>query len=179
MSQIGFVLITHTAPNQIVRLIRALTLLYSNPPIVVHHDFGQCPAELSLPSNVRVVQPHIPTQWCNYSVVRATLAGLALLYANHEKPDWFVLLSGACRTFAITADLSTLDGVRAAAEATYAHFGKVDVLVNNAGMTNSFEFLDAEPEALARTVDVNLRAVVVLTRLVAARARAPPSPGGG
>jgi len=73
------------------------------------------------------------------------------------------------RAFAIAADLSTLDGVRAAAEATYAHFGRVDVLVNNAGMTNSFEFLKAEPEALARTVDVNFRAVVVLTRLVAER----------
>jgi len=79
------------------------------------------------------------------------------------------------KAFAIAADLSTLDGVRAAAEATYAHFGRVDVLVNNAGMTNSFEFLEADPEALARTVDVNLRAVVVLTRLVAERMAAQHS----
>src|SRR6266567_2852315 len=79
------------------------------------------------------------------------------------------------RAFAIPADLSTLDGVRAAAEATYAQFGRVDVLVNNAGMTNSFEFLKAEPEALAKTVDVNLRAVVVLTRLVAERMAAQHS----
>ena len=34
---------------------------------------------------------------------------------------------------AIAADLSSLDGVRAAAEATYAHFGKVDVLVKGPG----------------------------------------------
>jgi short-subunit dehydrogenase len=79
------------------------------------------------------------------------------------------------RAFAIAADLSTLDGVRAAAEATYAHFGRVDVLVNNAGMTNSFEFLKAEPDALAKTVDVNLRAVVVMTRLVAERMAAQHS----
>src|SRR5260370_14149835 len=79
------------------------------------------------------------------------------------------------KAFAIAADLSTLDGVRAAAEATYAHFGRVDVLVNNAGMTNSFEFLKADPEALAKTVDVNLRAVVVLTRLVAERMAAQHS----
>src|SRR3982075_3730253 len=71
------------------------------------------------------------------------------------------------KCFAIAADLATLEGVRAAAEQTYAHFGRVDVLVNNAGMTNSFEFLKAEPEALAKTVDLNLRAMVVLTRLVA------------
>ncbi len=96
MCQIGFVVITHTAPNQTVRLIRALSLVYSNPPIVLHHDFDQCPIDLSLPTNVRVVKPHIPTQWCGYSVVRATLTGLALLYANPQKPDWFALLSGAC-----------------------------------------------------------------------------------
>jgi hypothetical protein len=96
MSQIGFVVITHTAPRQIVRLIRALNLVYSSPPIVLHHDFDQCPIDLSLPANVQVVRPHIPTQWCGYSVVRATLASLTLLYANPAKPDWFAVLSGAC-----------------------------------------------------------------------------------
>src|SRR5437899_5868326 len=79
------------------------------------------------------------------------------------------------KAFAIVADLTTMDGIRAAAEATYAHFGRVDVLVNNAGMTNSLEFLKASPEALARTVDVNFRAVVVLTRLVAERMAAQRS----
>src|ERR1700739_2088091 len=96
MSQIGFALITHTAPGQIVRLIRALNLVYSNPPIVLHHDFDQCPVDVLLFANVQVVRPHIPTQWCGYSVVRATLASLALLYANQARPDWFALLSGAC-----------------------------------------------------------------------------------
>jgi NAD(P)-dependent dehydrogenase (short-subunit alcohol dehydrogenase family) len=79
------------------------------------------------------------------------------------------------KAFAIVADLTTMDGIRAAAEATYAHFGRVDVLINNAGMTNSLEFLQAEPEALARTVDLNLRAMVVLTRLVAERMAAQHS----
>jgi Core-2/I-Branching enzyme len=109
MSQIGFVVVTHSAPHQLIRLVQALNLLYSNPPIVIHHDFDQCPAELSFSSNVKVVQPHFSTQWCDYSVVRATLAGLALLYANSEKPDWFVLLSGACyptkRAPAVISDL--------------------------------------------------------------------------
>jgi short-subunit dehydrogenase len=79
------------------------------------------------------------------------------------------------KAFAIVADLTTMDGIRAAAEATYAHFGRVDVLINNAGMTNSLEFLQAEPEALAKTVDLNLRAMVVLTRLVAERMAAQQS----
>lgn len=96
MNQIGFVIVTHTAPDQIVRLIRALNMVYSNPPIVLHHDFDQCPLNISFTANVQVVRPHIPTQWCGYSVVRATLASLALLFASPAKPDWFALLSGAC-----------------------------------------------------------------------------------
>jgi hypothetical protein len=95
MNQIGFVLITHTAPDQIVRLIRALNQVYASPSIVVHHDFDQCPLDVSSFANVQVVRPHISTQWCGYSVIRATLAGLALLYAN-PSPNWFALLSGAC-----------------------------------------------------------------------------------
>jgi hypothetical protein len=82
---------------------------------------------------------------------------------------------GPDRMLAVPADLTTLDGINAAAEATLAHFGRVDVLVNNAGMTNSFEFLQAEPEALAKTVDLNFRAVVVLTRLIAERMAAAHS----
>ncbi|WP_348263613.1 beta-1,6-N-acetylglucosaminyltransferase [Telmatobacter sp. DSM 110680] len=96
MSQIGFVIITHTAPEQIVRLIRTVNLVYANPPIVLHHDFDQSPLLISLPANVQVVRPHISTRWCGYSVVQATLAALALLYASPAKPDWFALLSGAC-----------------------------------------------------------------------------------
>lgn len=96
MSQIGFVIITHTTPDQIARLIRALNLVYANPPIALHHDFDQSPLDISLPTNVQVVRPHISTRWCGYSVVQATLAGLAVLYANPVKPDWFALLSGAC-----------------------------------------------------------------------------------
>lgn len=96
MSQIGFVIITHSAPQQFIRLLRALNQLYSYPPIALHHDFGQCPAELSLTSNIKIVYPHVATRWCTYSVVDATLRSLALLYGEGKKPDWFALLSGAC-----------------------------------------------------------------------------------
>jgi short-subunit dehydrogenase len=102
-------------------------------------------------------------------------ARLALVARDQKGLDECRQQVGADRAIAIPADLFSLDGVRAAADAAYAHFGRVDVLVNNAGMTNSFEFLKAEPEALARTVDLNLRAMVVLTRLVAERMAAQHS----
>jgi NAD(P)-dependent dehydrogenase (short-subunit alcohol dehydrogenase family) len=88
-------------------------------------------------------------------------ARLALVARDQKGLDECRQQVGADRAIAIAADLFSLDGIRAAADATYAHFGRVDILVNNAGMTNSFEFLKAEPEALARTVDLNLRAMVV------------------
>src|SRR5438552_6605890 len=81
-------------------------------------------------------------------------ARLALVARDQKGLDEVCQLVGPDRAYAISADLSTLSGVRAATEATYQHFDRVDVLINNAGMTNSFEFLKAEPEALARTVDV-------------------------
>ncbi len=98
-------------------------------------------------------------------------ARLALVARDKKGLDEVCQLVGPDpdKAFAIVADLTTMDGIRAAAEAAYAHFGRVDVLINNAGMTNSLEFLQAEPEALAKTVDLNLRAMVVLTRLVAER----------
>ena len=94
-------------------------------------------------------------------------ARLALVARDKTGLDEVCQFVGNDRAEAIPADLSTLDGVRAAANATFARFDRVDVLVNNAGMTNSYEFLKAEPEALAKTVDVNFRALVVLSRLVA------------
>ena len=44
-------------------------------------------------------------------------------------------------------------------------FGRVDVLVNNAGMHARGSFLDKSPADLAAMVDVNLRAPMLLTRL--------------
>jgi len=94
-------------------------------------------------------------------------AKLALVARDREGLQQVCQSIGVDRTLPVAADLATLEGVRAAADAALAHFGRVDVLVNNAGMTNSYEFLHADPEALAKTVDVNFRAVVVLTRLIA------------
>jgi 3-oxoacyl-[acyl-carrier protein] reductase len=94
-------------------------------------------------------------------------AQLALVARDKNGLDEVCELVGKERAEAIPADLSTLEGVRAASDATFGRFNRVDVLVNNAGMTNSYEFLKAQPDALAKTVDVNFRAMVVLTRLVA------------
>ena len=96
MAPIGFVILTHSPPPQVVRLIHRLNEVYQDPPIVLHHDFSQCPGEFSLPSNVKIVDPYIVTGWAQFSIVRATLAGIETLYSGSEKPNWFATLSGAC-----------------------------------------------------------------------------------
>lgn len=92
---IGFVILSHRAPDQVYRLIDTLGKLYNNPPIVCHHDFGQAPLDRDrFPANVRFVDDWVATGWGTWSVVDAFLRALATLYTDGG-PDWFVLLSGA------------------------------------------------------------------------------------
>jgi hypothetical protein len=94
-SPIGFVVASHREPAQLLRLLRTLNRLYGDPPIVCHHDFGQCPLDIHLfPSNVRFVVPHVATAWAKWSVVEGVLRALHLLYQT-ARPEWFVVLSAA------------------------------------------------------------------------------------
>ena len=62
-------------------------------------------------------------------------------------------------------------------EQTYAEFGRIDVLVNNAGMSPLYDSLDTVSEALwDKVFDVNLKSAFRLTTLVAPRMVAA---GGG
>ncbi len=94
---VGFVILSHSQPELLRRLVAALDRAYRSPPIVVHHDFSQC----SLPSDAgrwsadfQFVQPHIETRWAHISIPVGFLAALALLQ-NTRTPDWFVVLSAS------------------------------------------------------------------------------------
>ncbi|MDX1641820.1 MAG: beta-1,6-N-acetylglucosaminyltransferase [Balneolaceae bacterium] len=92
---LGFVLLTHEKPNQIVRLIDRLNFMFDHPPIACHHDFSQCDLPLAeIPENVSFVKPHLKTAWGDWSLVEATLKGIELLYERPDNPQWFTLLSG-------------------------------------------------------------------------------------
>ncbi len=92
---IGFVILSHANPSQLLRLVQSLRRVYDNPPMVCHHDFTQCPFfPDEFPSEVRFVSPHVKTRWGQFSVVAAALRALKLLYQD-AAPDWFVLVSGA------------------------------------------------------------------------------------
>jgi NAD(P)-dependent dehydrogenase (short-subunit alcohol dehydrogenase family) len=67
--------------------------------------------------------------------------------------------------------------VEALAEAAYREFGRVDVLVNNAGMSPLYDRLDNVSEALwDKVIDVNLKGPFRLTAIVGTRMAAD---GGG
>ncbi len=93
---IGFVLLTHAKPRQTFRLVNRINRTFNYPPIVNHHDFSQCPLNVTeFPNNVSFVIPSLETEWGGFGAVEAVVTAIWRLYASNAAPDWFVLLSGS------------------------------------------------------------------------------------
>ncbi len=97
MNPIGFVLLTHNKPHQLLRLVNRLNSMFDFPPIAIHHDFDKCPLpDGFLSENVSFVRPHVKTGWGEFSLVEAMLAVLKHMDARADSPEWCVTLSGSC-----------------------------------------------------------------------------------
>jgi 3-oxoacyl-[acyl-carrier protein] reductase len=68
------------------------------------------------------------------------------------------------KAIAIQADAADAEAVKRAVEKTVATFGRLDVLVNNAGTAIPKRFEDATLEELDRVIDINVRGVFVATQ---------------
>ena len=68
------------------------------------------------------------------------------------------------RAIAIQAEAADADAVKAAVEKTVATFGRLDVLVNNAGTAIPKKFEEATLEELDRVIDINVRGTLVATQ---------------
>jgi 3-oxoacyl-[acyl-carrier protein] reductase len=67
------------------------------------------------------------------------------------------------KALAIQADATDAAAVKAAVEKTVATFGRLDVLVNNAGTAVPKKFEEATLEEMDRVIDINIRGTFVAT----------------
>jgi 3-oxoacyl-[acyl-carrier protein] reductase len=68
------------------------------------------------------------------------------------------------KAIAIQADAADVEAVKSAVEKTVATFGRLDVLVNNAGTAIPKPFEEATLEEMNRMIDINIRGVYVATQ---------------
>lgn len=68
------------------------------------------------------------------------------------------------RAIAIRADATDAEAVRAAVSKTVATFGRLDVLVNNAGTAIPKPFEETTLEEMDRVIDLNVRGVMIATQ---------------
>ncbi|WKN43648.1 SDR family oxidoreductase [Tunicatimonas pelagia] len=57
---------------------------------------------------------------------------------------------------AVVADISTLEGASRLIAEAINHFGQIDILINNAGMSSRGYFEEIEPEVLERMLQINV-----------------------
>ena len=63
-------------------------------------------------------------------------------------------------------NVADLESCKAAAGRVLADFGKIDILINNAGITPAAKVMDIDPAGWDRILDVNLRGVLYLSQAV-------------
>lgn len=70
------------------------------------------------------------------------------------------------KSIAITADVADINSVNTAIEKALAEFKTIDILINNAGIASFGKFLELEPAAWERIIQVNLMGPYYVTRAV-------------
>jgi NAD(P)-dependent dehydrogenase (short-subunit alcohol dehydrogenase family) len=64
----------------------------------------------------------------------------------------------------LACDVTKLEQCKSAVAETLARFGQIDILINNAGVTQPVKTLDIDPASYERILDVNLRGTLYLSQ---------------
>jgi 3-oxoacyl-[acyl-carrier protein] reductase len=94
-------------------------------------------------------------------------ASVAITYAKDASAASAVVKAieaGGGKAIAIQADAANVEAVNAAVEKAVSTFGRLDVLVNNAGTAIPKRFEDTTLEELDRVIDINIRGVFATTQ---------------
>jgi len=94
-------------------------------------------------------------------------ASVAITYAKDAKGASAVVKAierDGGQAVAIQADAADVEAVRNAVEKTVATFGRLDLLINNAGTAIPKKFEETSLEEMDRMIDINVRGILVATQ---------------
>nr|WP_294779833.1 3-ketoacyl-ACP reductase [uncultured Flavobacterium sp.] len=96
--------------------------------------------------------------------------GVNLILVSRTKSDIDQLAEETAKlgvkTLALAADVSDINSINTAAEKALAEFNHIDILINSAGIASFGKFLELEPEAWERIIQVNLMGTYFTTRAI-------------
>ncbi|MBW1654871.1 3-ketoacyl-ACP reductase [Flavobacterium quisquiliarum] len=96
--------------------------------------------------------------------------GVNLILVSRTKSDIDQLAEETAKlgvkTLALSADVSDIASINSAIEKAIAEFKSIDILINSAGIASFGKFLELEPEAWERIIQVNLMGTYYTTRAV-------------
>jgi 2-dehydro-3-deoxy-L-rhamnonate dehydrogenase (NAD+) len=110
----------------------------------------------------RALTPMLIGDGYRVALIDVNAIGLAKMAAEHGD-----------KVVALRCDLTDLPALTAALEKARAAFGKLDLLINNAGVTTTGPFVDIDPASIPRDIGINLIAPLHIIHTVVPWMRAP------